>query len=112
MVTFEQFWQLLYDHGSSNWYQNELYAQWSRLTPDHQQQLFDRIRQKIADGRFVSYNPLEAFHDNLPRRAKVRTHTLSYSEYYSIYRTTNPVDGWQMQNDANGKVFYSKTQNL
>ena len=108
MVTFEQFWQLLYDHGSSNYYQNEVYSRWSSLTPDHQQQLFDRIRQKIADGRFVSYNPLEAVHDNLPRCAKVRKQTLSYNEYYSTFRTTNPINGWCMEKDANGKVFYSK----
>ena len=110
MVTFEQFWQLLYDHGSSNYYQNEVYSRWSSLTPDHQQQLFDRIWQKIADGRFVSFNPLEAVHDNLPRRRALYRQTLTYSEYYSTFRTTNPTNGWRMEKDANGKVFYSKTQ--
>ena len=109
MITFEQFWQMLYDHGSRNYYQNEAYVRWSELSPDVQQQLYNRIRQKLDEGRYVDYNPLEAIHDNLPRKAQVRTLTMTYEEYYHTYRTTTDKDGWEKRLDANGKVYYAKT---
>ena len=109
-MSFNVFWQLLYDHGSSNYYKHDCFQIWQSLTPEQQQQLYKNIAQRLQDGLFVNYNPLEAIHDNLPRRAAVRKQVLSYNEYYSTFRTTNPVDGWQMKKDANGKVFYSKTQ--
>lgn len=112
MVSFEQFWQLLYDHGSRNYYQNDAYVRWNELTPEQQQQLYDRIKGKIEQGKYVDYIPTLAIHDNLPRRAAVRRQTLTYEEYYRIYRTTNPIDGWQMQKGEDGKVFYTKTQQV
>ena len=68
MISFEQFWQLMYDHGSHNYYKNDSFTCWNELTPDQQQAVYDRIEQKIRIGKFVAYNPAEAIHDNLPRR--------------------------------------------
>ena len=109
MVSFEQFWQLLYEHGSRNYHMNAAYVRWNELTPEQQQQLYERIKCKIEQGKYVDYNPLEAIHDNLPRRVLPRTQTLSYNDYYRTFRTTNPTNGWQMQKGPDGKVFYSKT---
>ena len=69
MITFEQFWQLLYDHGSRNYYKNDTIIAWEALPPDIQQKLYDRISEKIRAGKYVDFNPLEAIHDNLPRKA-------------------------------------------
>lgn len=109
MATFNELWQLLYDHGSTSYYKHDCAQLWESLTPTNQQALFDRLSERLQKHQYVAYNPLDAMRDNLPRRATVRTQTLSYNEYYSLYRTTTPKDGWQMQKDANGKVFYSKT---
>ena len=112
MATFEDFWRLLYNHGSSERYKYTVNQTWDELTPGQRQQLYDKIKSKIEQGKFVDYNPTYAIHDNLPRRAQVRKQTLSYDEYYRTFRTTNPVNGWQMEKDANGKVFYSKQHPL
>ena len=109
MVTFSALWQLLYDHGSSNYYKYDCNRIWECLTAEEQQALYDRLQQKISCGRYVDYNPLEAIHDNLPRRILPRTQTLSYNDYYRTFHTTNPTNGWQMQKGPDGKVFYSKT---
>ena len=109
MATFEDFWRLLYNHGSSPRYKDETIITWDGLTPEQQQRLYDNIKLKIEQGKFVDYNPKYAIHDNLPRRAAVRKQVLSYNEYYSIYRTTQPKDGWEMQKGADGKVYYSKS---
>jgi hypothetical protein len=108
--TFDDLWRLLYDHGSSNYYKHDCCQIWQSLTPEQQRQLYDTLSRRIEKGLFVNYNPLYAIHDNLPRRAKVNKQTLTYSEYYSLYRTTEPKDGWQMEKDANGKVIYTKSQ--
>ena len=67
MISFEDFWKLLYEHGSRNYYKNDTRECWDLLPPEKQQTLYDRISEKIRTGKFVDYNPLEAIHDNLPR---------------------------------------------
>ena len=109
-MSFNELWQLLYDHGSSNYYKHDCFLLWESLTPERQQQLYTNIAGRLQKGLFVNFNPLEAVHDNLPRRRALYRQTLTYNEYYSTFRTTNPVNGWRMEKDANGKVFYSKTE--
>ena len=109
MVTFNEFWQMLRDNGSSNYYQNEVYVRWERLAPEAQQKLYKNIRKRLDEGRFVNYNPLEAMHDNMPRQRTTKQ-VLSYIEYYSTFHTTTPKDGWRMEKGGDGKVFYTKTE--
>ena len=108
MATFNDLWQLLYDNGSSTYHQHDCHHIWDTLTPERQQRLYDNISRKLQAGKYVDYNPLSAIHDNLPRRRALYRQTLSYGEYYSIYHTTEPKDGWQMQKDAEGKLIYVK----
>ena len=42
MISFEDFWQLLYEHGSRNYYKNETLTRWKELPPEQQQALYDR----------------------------------------------------------------------
>ena len=71
MITFEEFWQLLYDHGSRNYYKNDTWARWNELTPEQQQTLYNTISTKIRTGKFVDYNPLQAIHSNILRQQPV-----------------------------------------
>ncbi|MBO4578152.1 MAG: hypothetical protein J5688_05525 [Paludibacteraceae bacterium] len=66
-MLFNLFWQLLRDHGSSNYYKHDCSLLWESLTPEQQQQLYDNIATRLQNGLFVNYNPLEAIHDNMPR---------------------------------------------
>ena len=65
MITFDQFWQLLYDHGASLYHKRDCFELWDTLAPNQQQQLHDAIAAKLRDRRFVDYNPLRAMRDNL-----------------------------------------------
>ena len=77
MITFEEFWQLLYDHGSRNYYKNDTWARWNELTPEQQQALYNTINTKIRTGKFVDYNPLEAIHNAEPYRNAWHGYTAS-----------------------------------
>ena len=79
MITFEEFWQLLYDHGSRNYYKNDTWARWNELTPKQQQALYNTINTKIRTGKFVDYNPLEAIHDNLTRKNRPTGEPTNYN---------------------------------
>jgi hypothetical protein len=54
-------------------------GKWEQLTPDKQQKLYDRIKQKIQSGKYVDYNPLEAMHDNMPREKILLTEPIDYN---------------------------------
>ena len=110
MVTFTDLWQLLYDHGSSNAYKHDCNLLWDDLSPERRQRLYNKIARKLQLGKFVHFNPLEAMHDNLPPARAERKQILSYNEYYSTFRTTNAINGWQMQKDADGKIFYTRSE--
>ena len=68
MVTFTDLWRLLYDHGSSNYYKHDCNQIFESLEPARRQRLYDNIDGKLRAGKFVSFNPLEAIHDNMPRK--------------------------------------------
>lgn len=78
MISFEDFWQLLYEHGSRNYYKNETLTRWKELPPEQQQALYDRISEKIRAGKYVDYNPLEAIHDNLQRTGRALPEIINY----------------------------------
>ena len=69
MITFDQFWQLLYDHGASQYHRYDCFELWGRLSCEQRQALYETIANKLRDRRFVDYNPLRAMHDNLRQPA-------------------------------------------
>ena len=68
MSTFSDLWQLLYDNGSSNYFKYDCNQIWESLTPAQKQKLYDNISGRLRDGKYVAFNPLQAIHDNMPRR--------------------------------------------
>lgn len=109
MITFDTLWQHLADHGSSPRNRAEASLLWDRLTPEQQQRLFDTICAKLRQNRFVHYDPVRAILENTRTTPPSQ---LSYGEYYSTYRTTEPKDGWRMTKDSNGKIIYIKPANI
>ena len=79
MISFEDFWRLLYEHGSRNYYKNETRTRWEALSEEQQQTLYDRISEKIRAGKYVDFNPLEAIHDNLPRTYRPFVEPINYA---------------------------------
>ena len=106
MSYFTELWALLRQHGSSSKLETECAALWASYTPDMQQRIYESIRTKLAQGRFVHYDPLRAIRENAQAR---RQQTLSYAEYYKRYGTTEPRDGWKMANPTGQKIIYVKS---
>ena len=105
MNDFQQLWALLRQHGSSAKRENECASLWASYTPEIQQRVYNAIRTKLEQGKFVHYDPLRAMEENA--RAP-RQQTLSYAEYYKRYGTTEERDGWKMVNPTGQKVMYVK----
>lgn len=103
METFNELWLLLREHGSSNKREQECAALWASYPPALQQQIYDAIRIKLAQKKFVHYDPLRAIRENAQA---VSPKTLSYAAYYKRYGTTEPRDGWKMANPTGNKVIY------
>ena len=78
---------------------------WNSFSPEMQESVFSRIEEKKKRKEFVDYNPLLAIRNNCLSTAK---QTLSYADYYARYGTTEPQDGWHMENPTGQKVIYVK----
>ena len=105
MTSFNDLWALLRQHGSSAKRETECAALWASYPPEIQQHVYNAIRSKLEQGKFVHYDPLRAMEENA---RPPRQQTLSYADYYARYHTTEPRDGWQMANPTGNKVIYVK----
>lgn len=105
MEQFNELWAMLRKHGSSTKREKECARLWSTYSPVLQQQIYNAIRSKLKQNKFVHYDPLRAIQENAKA---VRTQTLSYKEYYARYGTTESRDGWQMANPTRQQVIYVK----
>ena len=105
MVTFEQMWAVLYKHGASSRKEEGTRRYWEGLRPEQQEQVFTTITAKLAERKFVQYDPIRAIMENL---REVRQQVLTYNEYYERYGTTEEKDGWKMANPTGQKVIYVK----
>jgi len=108
MPHFDELWTLLRQHGSSNKRVTECAQLWESYSPELRNLLYETIRKKLEQNKFVHYDPLRAFQENVQT---LRSQTLSYAEYYKRYGTTEPRDGWQMANPTGNKVIYVKQIN-
>ena len=104
---FEETWQALYENGSSGRNKEPTRAFFASLTPEQQQTARDNIVRKVKEGLFVQYDPIRAIRENI-RRAKPRQQTMSFSEYYAKYNTTEEMDGWKQANPTGQRVVYVK----
>ena len=53
--------------------------------------LYETIRKKLEQRKFVHYDPLRAMQENVET---IRSQTLSYNAYYDRYHTTEEREGW------------------
>lgn len=106
MTSFDFLWKLLDSHGVVESKKCECAQLWDTFSAEQQQQIYNKISNKIRAGKYVDYNPYKAVRDNAPRQ---QTLTLSFAEYYAKYGTTEPQDGWRMENPTGEQVIFVKT---
>ena len=88
---FDKLWQLLYDHGASEKKKEGTYRYWLTLSSTQQQQVLTTISNKLAEDKFVQFDPIRAIKENL---RKVRQMVITAEEYYQRYGTQANQDGW------------------
>lgn len=105
-MNFDTLWQMLYDHGATTTKRWECSCLWDRLTPEQQEQLVNTISTKLRQDKFVHFDPLRAMHENI--RKPKQKQTLTFSEYYAKFGTTEVQPGWHMENPTGQQVVYVK----
>ena len=112
-ATFNDLWKLLYDHGSSDYYKRDAQEIWDGLEPERQQRLHDNIALRLSEGRFISYNPLQAIHDNLPCK---RVASIGVPTDWNGRQAPAPVEiacyngHWGMYTQQDIDLFHLKTK--
>ena len=104
MRTFNEVWELLSPKVEYANRRRACYDLWNSLSENRQEALYNTISDKLSKGKFVDYNPLFALKNNSQRPQQ----TLSFSDYYARYGTTEEVDGWKRANPTGNKVIYVK----
>ena len=69
-MSFEELWQLLYDHGASAKKYEGTKNYWLTLTPQQREQVSASISSKLAAGKFVQYDPIRAIRENTPKNTE------------------------------------------
>lgn len=80
MITFDELWQKLYDHGGLDKHHEECQQLWSELTPEQREQLATTIFAKLDAHKFVHYDSRRAMQENLRPLKPVEPEFLSGSE--------------------------------
>ena len=107
MITFEELWTPLYEHGASAKKEEGTRRFWEGLRPEQQELVFTTITRRLEERKFVQYDPIRAIKEALQSRKKEQQ-TLSFNEYYERYHTTEEMDGWKMENPTGQQVVYVK----
>lgn len=108
MYTFNNIWSLLEPKIEYANLINKCKELWDSLSPEKQEEIYLKIEKKKLEKKFVDYNPLLALRNNAAGSPKPRQQTLSFNAYYAKYGTTEPRDGWRMENPTGNQVIYVK----
>ena len=73
MITFDELWVALYEHGASEKKREGTLRYWETLTEEQQERVFNSISSKLREGKFVQYDPIRAIKENTPKVAREPT---------------------------------------
>ena len=93
MLDFQSIWDLVKNHGGvAEFYKTEAAQLWETFSESEREHIYRAIESKLQSGKFVHYNPVKAFQENLPKPP--RTVTIPADKYYAMYHTQENHDGW------------------
>ena len=107
MDSFDLIWQLLSPKIEYANRKRACYNLWQSFSEDKKKAVFNAIKDKKTKGLFVDYNPYFAIMKN--SQLMSQRQVLSYADYYARFGTTEPRDGWHMENPSGNRVIYVKT---
>ena len=95
MITFFEIWTLLEPKSEYANLFSHCKQLWESWSDEKQEEVFLKIEKKKTERKFVDYNPLLALRNNAIERPK-RQLTMSYTDYYAKFGTTEEREGWKM----------------
>ena len=75
MCNFYNLWALLRQHGSSAKKENECAQLWATFSPELQLKIFNTIKTKLEQNKFVHYDPMRAYKKTHARKNSKHCHT-------------------------------------
>jgi hypothetical protein len=109
-MEFNQIWILLAPQGEYKRREKSCARLWQGYSAEMQEAIFNVITASKLNGGEIHPNPYFAIEDTalaLQRRAPKRQ-VLTFKEYYERFGTTEPQDGWHMENPTGEQVVYVK----
>ena len=92
MTSFEYLWALLEPKKEYEPVRNRCLQLWETYTLEKQRRIYRTIRDRKKEHLFVDYNPLFAIERFSEEPQK---QTLSFSDYYAKFGTTEEQNGWR-----------------
>lgn len=105
MKTFEEIISLLNPDEKYNPVLKQCQQLWESFSSEKQDFVYRVILEKKERKEFVDYNPLFALKRTYRARQPL---ILSFNDYYARFGTTEPRNGWKMENPTGQKVIYVK----
>lgn len=100
-MDFELFWTLYNPESQFSNRRSATCLEWEKCAPEKQKSIIDWLQKnRPPTGRNPYFFVLDFA---LPRRQ-----VLSYRDYYARYGTTEPQDGWHMENPTGQQVIFVK----
>jgi len=65
LPTFLDLWSMLYSNGGTNYSKYDCCCLWDSLSPEQQCELYNNIRLRLEQKRYVSYNAYQAMQESL-----------------------------------------------
>ena len=93
MNLFDYLWQLLSPKVEFTNRKGACLRLWKTFSEEQQRNICRTIKDKLTKGQFVDYNPYFAI---LKNSESIQL-TMSFSDYYAKYGTTEECDGWKRQ---------------
>ena len=105
--SFFSIWTLLKPQGEYKRRKRGCERLWAGYDEPTRQLVYETILRAKEQGDPIDPNPYFAIEDIvLKAQRKPPRQTLSFQAYYARYHTTDPVDGWRMENPTGQKVVY------
>ena len=109
MYNFYSLWLLLNPQGEYKRRRRGCERLWAGYDEPTRQRVFETLSAAKQRGDWINPNPYFAMEDTaIGEGRKTRPQRPSYRDYYARFHTTEPLNGWQMQNPTGNQVIYVK----
>lgn len=100
-------WALLSPQGEYKRRRGACERLWEGYDEPIRKRVYEALRAARQEGRWINPNPYFAIEDTaIAEQRKHSPQTLSYSDYYKRYGTTEEQGGWKMENPTGQRVVY------